>query len=198
MKRLILIIFSVICALGILGISVIRVTAQTNPANRLTVTGPTPTSLLTPTPVPTKIGYYLPYPGMLPDHPLYPLKMARDRIWLFFTTDQTRKVELLLLFADKRLGAARALIEGGQVELGVSTLTKAEKYLGQSVDQANKTRQAGKETTELYKKLQLALLKHQEVLKDVQLRVPSQSQEVIQKAIEESQRGYEKVTGFGQ
>ena len=79
------------------------------------------------------VDYYLPYPGILPDHPLYWLKMVRDRIGLVLTTAETAKAEKLLLYADKRLGAAWALIEGNKVPLGVSTLTKAEKYLEQTV-----------------------------------------------------------------
>lgn len=79
------------------------------------------------------VDYYLPYPGILPDHPLYWLKMVRDRVGLVLTTAETAKAEKLLLYADKRLGAAWALIEGNKVPLGVSTLTKAEKYLEQAV-----------------------------------------------------------------
>ncbi len=79
------------------------------------------------------VDYYLPYPGILPDHPLYWLKMVRDRVGLMLTTGNTAKAEKLLLYADKRLGAAWALIEGNKVPLGVSTLTKAEKYLEQTV-----------------------------------------------------------------
>lgn len=79
------------------------------------------------------VDYYLPYPGILPDHPLYWLKMVRDRIGLITVTGKTAKAEKLLLYADKRLGAAWALIDGNKLPLGVSTLTKAEKYLEQAV-----------------------------------------------------------------
>jgi len=79
------------------------------------------------------VDYYLPYPGILPDHPLYWLKMVRDRAGLLVTTGKTAKAEKLLLYADKRLGAAWALIDGNKVPLGVSTLTKGEKYLEQAV-----------------------------------------------------------------
>ena len=79
------------------------------------------------------VDYYLPYPGILPDHPLYWLKMVRDRVGLITVTGKTAKAEKLLLYADKRLGAAWALIDGNKLPLGVSTLTKAEKYLEQAV-----------------------------------------------------------------
>ena len=102
------------------------------------------------------VDYYLPYPGILPDHPLYWLKMVRDRVGLVLTTGETAKAEKLLLYADKRLGAAWALIEGNKVPLGVSTLTKAEKYLEEAWNK-------GKDSP-LQPKLNKAVKKHLEVL----------------------------------
>ena len=72
-----------------------------------------------------EVNYYLAYPGILPDHPLYWLKMARARILLLLTNDQLQKFDRRLLYADKRLGAAKVLIEGNQPGLGVTTATKA-------------------------------------------------------------------------
>src|SRR5688572_7269837 len=61
-----------------------------------------------------EINYYLPYPGILPDHPLYFLKMMRDRVveWSLFRPE--RKAEYFMFLADKRIGAGRVLIEGGK------------------------------------------------------------------------------------
>ena len=102
------------------------------------------------------VDYYLPYPGILPDHPLYWLKMVRDRVGLLLTTGETVKAEKLLLYADKRLGAAWALVESNKVPLGVSTLTKAEKYLEQAVNSNGDA---------VFKaKLAKAVLKHEEVI----------------------------------
>jgi hypothetical protein len=73
--------------------------------------------------------YLLPYPGILPNHPIYWLKMIRDQFHLFLTNSSQKKVDLLLKFADKRLSAGTLLIENNQISLGVTTITKAEKYL---------------------------------------------------------------------
>lgn len=102
------------------------------------------------------VDYYLPYPGILPDHPLYWLKMVRDRVGLVLTTGETAKAEKLLLYADKRLGAAWALIEGNKVTLGASTLTKAEKYLEEAWNKGK--------NLPLQPKLSKAVKKHLEVL----------------------------------
>jgi hypothetical protein len=140
-----------------------------------------------------EVDYHLVYPGILPDHVLYPLKMLRDRIWLWLTFDPVARSERLLLFADKRLGAAKALIEGGKAELGISTLTKGEKYLEQAIEQAEKAKGAGKETAALYEKLAKATLKHQQLLGEMVLRVPEQGQSTVRETMRYSQEGYEKV-----
>ncbi len=77
--------------------------------------------------------YDLPYPGLLPDHPLYIIKVFRDRIVLLFTRDQLRRIEIKRHLADKRLSMGKALINKGKIELGASTMSKGEKYLFEAV-----------------------------------------------------------------
>ena len=74
--------------------------------------------------VTVKVEYYLPYPGILPDSPLYKIKAIRDRVQLVLTFDEVQKAERELLYADKRVGAAWALADGGKADLAVSTATK--------------------------------------------------------------------------
>jgi len=109
------------------------------------------------------VDYYLPYPGILPDHPLYWLKMIRDRVQLWLTTNPLAKAEKLLLYADKRLGAGWALVEGNKKELGVTTLTKAEKYLERAVMETKKLGEGGDEMR-FKERLGKATMKHKEVL----------------------------------
>ncbi len=195
-KYLVLALAGLVFAIGILSASVWRIQAQVSSQNFKVQTVPetlgaeiTPT----PSPIPT-VDYYLPYPGILPDNILYPLKMVRDKILLILTFDSVKKAERLLLFADKRANAAKALIEGGKVELGISTITKGEKYLEQAIAQAEKAKQAGKDTTALYEKLAQATLKHQEVLTGVLVKVPDTAKGAIQDALRYSRQGYETVS----
>ena len=128
----------------------------------------------------TKVDYYLPYPGILPDHPLYWLKMVRDRVQLWLTTDSLQKAERLLLYADKRLGAGWALIEGNKADLGITTLTKAEKYLEQAVSAGQKLGEGEKEV-EFKAKLAKAIKKHEEVLNLIEGKTePSQLLEEVE------------------
>ena len=126
-----------------------------------------------------EVTYYLPYPGILPDHFLYPVKMVRDRVWLFLTSGSLRKAEVMLLFADKRLGAARALIEGGKTSLGITTLTKAEKYLEQGAGKLGEAKRAGQEFEPTKDKFTRALLKHEEVILALQERAGADEQKVF-------------------
>lgn len=121
------------------------------------------------TPVPTitpqlKIEYFLAYPGVLPDSPLYKIKMIRDQIVLWLTTDAGRRAELFLLYADKRIGAGKVLIEGNQVPLGISTLTKGAKYLERAIEQTKKAKTKGKKVDSLEINIKNASLKYEEIL----------------------------------
>jgi hypothetical protein len=193
-KNILIVFVSLIFASAVLVTSVMGATNQSflslNVLPAKTTTELTPTPTITPQP---KVDYFLAYPGILPDNFLYPLKMIRDRILLGLTTDPVKRVEKLLLFADKRLGAGRALIEGGKTQLGIETLTKGEKYLEQAINQAEKAKQAGKETTGLYEKLAKASLKHQEVLGELVLKVPGETQAIINEVMKYPQAGYEKI-----
>jgi len=140
-----------------------------------------------------EVDYYLAYPGILPDHPLYWLKMARDRILLLLTNDQLQKFDRLLLYADKRLGAAKVLIEGNQSGLGVTTATKAEKYLERSLREFSKLRQAEKATPELEDRFGKALLKHSQVIEKLLEKIPDQTKPALEKALEISKLGYETI-----
>lgn len=127
-----------------------------------------------------KIDYYLVSPGrVLPDSPLWPVKAVRDRIWVWITTDPTRKAELYLLLADKRLGASKTLFEEGKPELGFSTLTKAEKYLESASNKERENRGKGIETTEFLQKLAKASLKHFEVMQEIYELAPEEAKPKI-------------------
>lgn len=116
-----------------------------------------------PTPTPP-IEYNLPYPGILPDHPLYPLKALRDRILIFFTQDPVKKVHLNLLFADKRLVMGQILWEKGSPDLSISTLSKSEKYLLSAALDLLPLKKQNNLPPGLADKLELAAKKHEELI----------------------------------
>lgn len=140
-----------------------------------------------------EVDYYLPYPGLLPDHFLWPVKALRDRLWLFVLRDPAKKAEVLLLFADKRVGMARELIKGGKPELGASILTKGEKYLEAAFLEAEKAQGKGIEMGQFFERLATSSLKHQEVIESLMPTVPEDGRPVINQTLDYPKMVYEKT-----
>jgi hypothetical protein len=125
-----------------------------------------------------KVAYQLPYPGILPDHPLYFLKTLRDRLHLFFNRSLQKKAEIYLLYSDKRVASAQILLEKGKEKMALDTLAKGEKYFFEIpflMEQAKKQGQSFPK--ELIEKIKTANEKHAEVIDDF-LKKVSQGQNV--------------------
>ncbi len=157
----------IIFALGILFTSVFRSAAVRFETNHIK----TPSALAEED---INIEYSLAYPGsILPDSVLWPVKAIRDRMWIALTPDKLKKIELKILFADKRLGSSILLFERGKNENAVSTLTKAEKYLEEaSLYEESLRKEKGIFSQDVSSRLAYASLKHYEVLSELELKVP--------------------------
>lgn len=161
---------------------------------------------LTPTLVPSTqatqssiIKYDLAYPGILPDHPLYKLKVLRDKISLALISDPVKKIEFYLLQADKGILAAAMLVDKNNISLAGHTSLKAENnftlisdmlrpyYYRQRPDLSNPA------TIALLKKIKTASLKHQEVLNSFLKRVPQNQQETFKTVIYFSKINIENI-----
>ncbi len=139
-----------------------------------------------------QINYYLPYPGkVLPDSPIWFLKALRDRAWLAVTTNPSREAELNLLFADKRLGSAKILFENRKPEIGLSTLSKAEKYLEEASNKEKENRKKGIDTSEFLKKIASASLKHYELIQYILGISPEEARPIIIKSQDYARGTYE-------
>lgn len=112
--------------------------------------------------------YELPYPGLLPDSPLYFLRVTRDRVVGFLISDPLKKTEYNLLQADKRLNAGIYLFNKGKVELAVSTISKAENYFEKAIESMKIAKMQGIDIKEIGSKLLESSRKHQEVLIDLE------------------------------
>ena len=126
---------------------------------------------LTPTvsPSPT-IDYPLPYPGILPDNPLYFMKALRDKVVSFFISDPLKKAEFDLLMADVRLNAAQYLfVKGeGKYSLAETTISKGENYFYNSLIMVSEAKQQGMPVNDFVSKLIIASQKHQQVIKELE------------------------------
>lgn len=121
-----------------------------------------------PSPQPTQlpdIDYTMTLPGnVLPDSVLWPLKAIRDRVWYMLTFSHLGRAELALLFADKRLVAGVSLFEKNNSVLGLSTVTKGEKYLEMAVSEEELARKSGADTSTFLTKLAASSLKHRQII----------------------------------
>lgn len=112
------------------------------------------------------INYTLPYPGLLPDNPLYVFKAIRDKIVSILISDPKNKAEFDLLQADKRLSAAFALSkkQPANGQLVVTTISKGENYFSEAVGQATLAHSEGIEVNGLIDRLGNAAEKHQQII----------------------------------
>jgi hypothetical protein len=125
---------------------------------------------------PSEVQYTLPFPGILPSNPLYPLKATRDRVVSFFISDPVKKAEFDLLQADKRLQAGLFLLseENPDHALAISTISKGQNYFEEALVAAGKLKQTKEEAGDLPNRLHTAALKHHEVLTKAARSIPEE------------------------
>ena len=119
-----------------------------------------------------KVTYELPYPGLLPDSPIYFLRIIRDRVVDFLISDSLKKSEFDLLQADKRLNAGIYLFNKGKLPMSISTISKAENYFMEALQKIKEAKRQGMETTETTNRLINSSKKHLEVLKSLKAKSP--------------------------
>lgn len=200
LRRLTIIVPSLFLAFGILLVSVLRTAAVKYEFSGV-VNGISSEDVLRKKI--THIGYQLAFPGkVLPDSPLWEIKAARDKLWLATTSNANRKAELLLLFADKRLGASKIFFEKRDAENGYLTLLKAEHYLQLAYDQGQINSKEGKGTAEYLERLALASLKHRQIIEEEILPIaPDDARPGIVKVLGTAKETFEKsshlINGVG-
>lgn len=143
------------------------------------------TPVPTPTPATVKSDYVLPYPGILPDHPLYMLKTMRDSILDFLITDPMKKAEFYILVADKHLNSGIFLLNKQKESLAAQSVTAAEQYMEKSVDLVTQAKEKGTAIPGPVKdKLTQSIAKHIQVLEQEMVSGGAEFQAVLTAALE--------------
>ncbi len=126
--------------------------------------------------------YNLPYPGILPDHPLYPLKAIRDKLTDLTTRDYVKKANIYLLFSDKRAAMSVALLKKGKNQLAIDTFSKGEKYFLKIPDLLVTSKKQGvSASSDFIVTLKLSNAKHRELINEVAGELPQgQNQEMLE------------------
>lgn len=142
------------------------------------------------TPVPTPVDYNLPYPGLLPGHPLSFLKEARDVILGFFISQPLDKAEFNLLQADKNIQASYLLsTKSSNKTAGViSTMTTAEDYFARALVQRQEAQSQGIDTRDVTKTLSVANKKHQEIIAQILTSARKEDIQSVKKQLERAQQ----------
>lgn len=125
--------------------------------------------------------YFLVYPGILPNNPLYPIKMARDKIVLFLITDPVKRAKFNLLQADKRVAAGALLLKEDKKNeaLAITTIEKGENYFHESMTQSFQIKREGREVNEFSRQLEKAVDKHIQVISDLKKNISHANSERI-------------------
>lgn len=114
------------------------------------------------------IVYTLPFPGILPNHPLYFLKTLRDALIEKMITNDVKKAEFYMLQADKRLQMSIVLLGSENKELTVAMRSDALMYREKSLTLLTKASAKNKAVPRyVLEKLLLSAKKHEEVLQDM-------------------------------
>ena len=158
-----------------------------SPVNAQTTPEPTPTPV-------QYISYDLPFPGILPDHSFYKLKVLRDKIQLQLIADPEEKIEFYLRLADKGILAAAMLIDKHNVSLAQTTALKAEHNMTLLIDQLRILERFP--SSDLIEKLKTASLKHQEVLSSLLPRVSENERTTFETVIGFSKRNLQSIENY--
>jgi hypothetical protein len=126
----------------------------------------------------------------LPGSPLYGVKRATEEVQLFLAPTGTRRAELHINFAQRRLEEVQALAQAkGKVD--EETLAAIAEETDLALEEVEGVHPADK--SDLLEKLASLTERQQAVLKGVQAKAPEAAQEGLNRALEASQQGHERA-----
>ena len=119
-----------------------------------------------------EIQYDLPYPGILPDNPLYFLKVIRDKVQEFFITDPLQRAVFDVMQSDKRMNASVSLSEEKPENTALisSTVSKALNYFEESISQTKQAKQQGEDIKNFASHMDTASLKYRQLILQLQTK----------------------------
>lgn len=133
------------------------------------------------------VEYTLPYPGILPDHPLFVLKSIRDNLWVFLSRGNQKKAELYLLFSDKRAAMAVSLSKKGKWEASATSLSIAEKQFRKILAVVDNSKKQGSGPPgDFIQTLKLSNAKHRQIIESLLKDAPTGNRTVVEAALKEN------------
>lgn len=118
--------------------------------------------------------YILPYPGQMPGSKFYILSQIKEKIDEFLYFGDFSQYRLYRELSDKYLVEAKTLFEYKQYLLAVNALKKSNDYFNKSEKSLENARLEGKNISQKRAELDLARIKHVEVLKKIRGEIPQE------------------------
>ncbi len=85
---------------------------------------------------------------IVPGHPVYVFLMVRDQVRLLFTKDPKIRSQIMIEYARDRLLSSIDLYSYGEHQLALSTLMKAEVYLGRAAEELIRSLEGGENVSQ--------------------------------------------------
>lgn len=130
------------------------------------------------------VDYQLAYPGLLPDNPLYFLKVIRDNLTSFFVSKPLDKASFDLLQSDKDVEASYLLVtqRQGKGDLALRTFAQSQDYFADAIKQTISAKKQGysSQSQGISKKLQEANRKHIQIVQGIQHETSQGNSQMIQ------------------
>lgn len=121
---------------------------------------------------PQRVNYELAYPGMLPDNPLYFIKMLRDRLVKLLINDSYKKTEFDILNSEKRIYAAKLLVDKKKVSLALETVSKGNNYFSEAIGEVENVKKPIS-VFPLLDRMKIVSEKNKEVIRNIEEKVDS-------------------------
>lgn len=136
-----------------------------------------------------KVIYQLPYPGILPDNPLYFFKQIRDSLNIFITRDSLKKADLYLNLADKHMAIALKMAEKGREKIAITELQESEELFGKIPNLLIDSKKQGvSPSNDMIIKLYQSNGKHQEIITEVMKRLTQTEIETFKNILHENEK----------
>lgn len=144
-----------------------------------------------------RVVYELPYPGILPDHPLYFLKTWRDKGLEITTRDDVNKAELYIHLSDKYINTGSYIMKKGKTSQGKEMVKMAEVYAQKipSILKRLKTQGSGP-TQQLVDKVRQSNVKHREVIQQMMKQISQGDQKGLEEALKINEKVKKELSGF--
>ncbi len=137
----------------------------------------------------SEVNYTLPYPGILPDHPLYFVKLLRDQILELLIVDKLRKLEFFVLVADKHVAMVAELVQKENMDLAGTILVRGVDYFAKALTTGKAYQETGTALPgHIKEKMRFASQKYIEVLTHIKIREDSALDKRVKSEVERIQQ----------